>query len=380
MTDCYDELCKYYEFQTGPIPDRETLKEGLRQTIPEQETKLFLLIPFFGKIKLTKLARKAEKKLNVSGEALDRMLDHMYREAFIMKREEKGETFYERGFSSYMAEQQVRMRQGTPLGKIYAKFWNDLSTITITTLPTKTPYFRVVPVESTVTGKRTIPVGESIQDTREVLPIDVITEIVKNQALIAVSECYCRLSEGMLGRECSYPRETCFTFNDMAENLIDINLARRVDVPEAIDLLMKAEEAGLIHHADNCQEEMKVLCNCCPCCCPAVKAYKSGITNVGSPSRYIAVRDGVLCTSCHTCAAACPVGALSVDEDGSVIYDSDRCIGCGHCASVCPEKSIRMVLRQELPKMDRSNDELWGRIRREAMVGMVRDKIFPRKK
>ncbi|MBN1314105.1 MAG: 4Fe-4S binding protein [Anaerolineales bacterium] len=104
----------------------------------------------------------------------------------------------------------------------------------------------------------------------------------------------------------------------------------------------------------------------------------SGITNVGAPSRYIAVRDKVSCTSCHTCVQACPVGALSVGEDDTVVYDSDRCIGCGHCASVCPEKGIRMALRQELPRLDPTNDALWSRIRREAMVGMVRDKLFPR--
>jgi ferredoxin len=251
------------------------------------------------------------------------------------------------------------------------------------TLPTKTPYFRVVPVEPTVTGSETgerrIQIDQPITDTREVLPIDVVSEMVRKESLIAVAECYCRLSQGMLGHECTYPRETCFTFNEMAQNLIDIGLARKVSVDEAIAILKGAEEAGLIHHADNCREELKVLCNCCPCCCPAASAYVSGLTNVGAPSRYYALHDETVCKACHACVDSCPVNAISVADDDSVMFHSEQCIGCGHCASACPEGAIRMVLRERLPRIERTNDDLWARIRREAFVGMIRDRLFGRR-
>lgn len=41
------------------------------------------------------------------------------------------------------------------------------------------------------------------------------------------------------------------------------------------------------------------------------------------------------CISCGTCAAECPVGAIS-EGDGKYVIDPDKCIECGACAGVCP--------------------------------------------
>jgi NAD-dependent dihydropyrimidine dehydrogenase PreA subunit len=44
------------------------------------------------------------------------------------------------------------------------------------------------------------------------------------------------------------------------------------------------------------------------------------------------------CVACGTCAATCPVGAIS---EGSPIYViSDECVECGACAAVCPVAAI----------------------------------------
>jgi formate dehydrogenase iron-sulfur subunit len=36
------------------------------------------------------------------------------------------------------------------------------------------------------------------------------------------------------------------------------------------------------------------------------------------------------------CAAACPVGALHLSDEGPVIYDADICMGCRYCMVACP--------------------------------------------
>ena len=41
------------------------------------------------------------------------------------------------------------------------------------------------------------------------------------------------------------------------------------------------------------------------------------------------------CISCGTCAATCPVGAIS-EGDGKFEIDPEKCTECGSCASVCP--------------------------------------------
>lgn len=46
----------------------------------------------------------------------------------------------------------------------------------------------------------------------------------------------------------------------------------------------------------------------------------------------------VQCMHCDypACVSACIVGALSKQENGSVIWDTDRCIGCRYCMVACP--------------------------------------------
>ena len=45
------------------------------------------------------------------------------------------------------------------------------------------------------------------------------------------------------------------------------------------------------------------------------------------------------CVSCGTCAAECPVEAISEGDDKYVI-DADTCVDCGTCEGVCPTEAI----------------------------------------
>lgn len=46
----------------------------------------------------------------------------------------------------------------------------------------------------------------------------------------------------------------------------------------------------------------------------------------------------VQCMHCDhpACVSACIVGAFSKEENGSVIWDTDKCIGCRYCMAACP--------------------------------------------
>lgn len=66
----------------------------------------------------------------------------------------------------------------------------------------------------------------------------------------------------------------------------------------------------------------------------------------------------VQCMHCDRpgCVSACIVGALTKQEDGSVIWDSNKCIGCRYCMVACPFQipafQYHKALEPEIRKCD----------------------------
>lgn len=373
-----EKYINYFSTQTGGVPRRERLEWAIQEILSDDDLRLFFLLPAYSPAASEKFWKKAEKN-GYTRDQFNESRDRLHQEGFVISydHDKKGRV-YERAFVSFTVEQQVRRRKGTEVGAAFGEFWEGLAELT-ENMPSKTPYFRVLPVEGTLTGQsetHTIPLNVEIPDPRQVLPMDIISEMVRKEPLIGVSECYCRLARDNRGDgHCEYPRETCFTFNELAQTLIETGLARKVNADEAIAILRNAEENGLIHNADNCQGHLKALCNCCPCCCPAIKSFKAGVRNVNGASRYQAVLIESQCVNCGTCISTCPVDAINSAENHPE-FNNEKCIGCGLCVTHCPENAIKMELREDLPRIPADNDALWSGIRKEAVVTMVKQKIF----
>ncbi len=59
--DLYEDLIRFYEFQSGKLPNRQEFKEALRVTFTQEDLRMFFLLPFFGMTSIEKLEQKAAK-------------------------------------------------------------------------------------------------------------------------------------------------------------------------------------------------------------------------------------------------------------------------------------------------------------------------------
>ncbi len=253
----------------------------------------------------------------------------------------------------------------------------DLADVSTYQLPTKTPYARVLAVEESIPAQpsgQKIMIHETIQDTRQAVPYDFVTEMMRNTTTIALAECYCRLSMDMAGEPCIHEKETCFLFNEAGRNLIEIGVAREISLDDALAIVQRSEAAGLVHNINNAEGEVTFMCNCCSCCCPILGAMKKGLKNVSQPSRFHAQVIHENCTDCLSCLDYCYVAVLTY-ENQALNFDIETCIGCGLCASHCPEHAIKMVFRDTPGKIYETAAQLDVKIQREAIVGKIKSLV-----
>jgi hypothetical protein len=70
------------------------------------------------------------------------------------------------------------------------------------------PYFQMSMAGQT-SQMRVIPVASSLEIGLKVAPYNQAREMVEKEDLVSVSQCICRKNQGLLGNECSFPREVC---------------------------------------------------------------------------------------------------------------------------------------------------------------------------
>lgn len=196
------------------------------------------------------------------------------------------------------------------------------------------PGFKVLPIEQTIKGDVTL------------FPFLKLKEGIKKARKIAVADCLCRKEAHLVDDGCQRPLESCLSFGAAAEYYIENGMGREVGVDEALDILEKADQAGLVHAGAN-TTNLSNICNCCPCCCASMK----GITEKGHDKHkymnalFEAIIDEDECIGCEDCIERCPVDAITVED--TALVDNDKCLGCGLCAGVCPSEAIALSLRPD---------------------------------
>jgi len=318
-------------------PQSDDFLEVLEKTITPEEAAIALGLPThlppFEVEDTDVIARRVQKPL----EEVERVLEKLSAKAFVYKRKaESGKTgyaFIQMGFGI----PQIFYWKGEitdfikdispPLGKFLVKETSAFSGTD------ETRFFRYVPVNKAV--------DHSLQ---AVFSYDQMTEVVNKAGKIAVVHCPCRQAARLLtDTKCTHTLEVCLKFNKMAEFAIERGLGRELTKKEALEKIRLAEEEGLIHFVDNCQEEVQHNCNCCSCCCWNVAPIKKGRIPRDQlmATYFLRTTDEAICTGCGQCAKDCPLEIITM-QDGTPVIDENVCIGCGVCLLHCPTDAAKL--------------------------------------
>jgi len=98
---------------------------------------------------------------------------------------------------------------------------------------------------------RVIPVEKEIQGKTEIQPYEKVSQIIESHTRFAVADCICRKIGKMTGKGCDKLLEACMSFGPAADFYIENGIGREITKEEAKQILLKAEESGLIHCSTN---------------------------------------------------------------------------------------------------------------------------------
>lgn len=208
------------------------------------------------------------------------------------------------------------------------------------------------PVEDTYAATRVITVDRTVDADNTVHTYDQVQTYIDKYEPIAVTQCFCRHAAILRGEDThGMPNDVCMQFGPGAQYAIDRLGGRKLTKDEARDVLIKAEEAGLVHMSQNVTEDIGFICNCdrwhCTAVTHALAQPKPGLFfNSGFEPRI----DPDTCAACGTCIDRCPAEALAMGDEDVPKVDLDRCFGCAVCATGCPEDAITMVNKPGFPE------------------------------
>jgi electron transport complex protein RnfB len=276
---------------------------------------------------------KRLKKSGISVEQLQKILDHLVYKGSIYGTEEDGKKVYGSlplaiGMYEFQVERLTEDFAKDFLQYLDEKFADEVG-------KTKIPLLRTIPVE------KSIPVPGKYQ----VSNYDNVRYLVENAGgQIAVANCVCRQTKDVVGQSCTKTdlRETCIiTSPEEADYYVNAGIGRYITKGDALDILEKAQQAGLILQPVNA-EHPEAICCCCGDCCGILTSIKKFPRPVDYyASNFYAEVDPELCNGCQICVDYCQMEARYM-TDGWAATNLDRCIGCGNCVVICESNAIQL--------------------------------------
>lgn len=164
---------------------------------------------------------------------------------------------------------------------------------------------------------RVIPCESAIADNPDADEFEKLSYYLNKYDKFSVSPCSCRASRTSLGDGCGHlDEDMCIQMGKGAEHYIRSGRAREITREEALEIIKRAEENGLMHDIPNIEEagDSAAICNCCACACFGLRAGMMFGARDAIRSNYVATIDEAKCVACAQCVEVCPGNALKLGQ------------------------------------------------------------------
>lgn len=275
--------------------------------------------------------QEISEKTGMAADEIEAMIDPLFRKGLLFKSKKKDPIRY------YRARHMMQLHDATAVAidpprkmldlwkQFMAEEWDEFGRKLEQMLPR--PALRV------------IPVNVAIDFNTQILAFEDVKNMIDSAQNIAVTRCSCRAIDGACGKEL----DVCLQLDRAADYAIERGTGRKLDAKEAIGILRRCEDDGLVHTTENKRAQGTVICNCCSDCCINWPSIRTGLGKFAAPSRFRAAIDADNCTGCALCVDRCFFEAMNMDEEEELaIVTDESCMGCGLCQVVCPTDAIAM--------------------------------------
>jgi NAD-dependent dihydropyrimidine dehydrogenase PreA subunit len=358
--DVYMKLAKHLAALGMGYPEKEELLEILRENFTPQEAEIALAIPS----KVIPLepvpVSDISSQVNLPREELESTLSQLAQRGLLFSRKLKDGCIgyalqqFGYGFPQTFFWKGVETPNAKKMAELIVKY-SGRDQLRETYGGTSTKALRFVPATLSLDP-----------ESHAVFPFEMMEELIQKVRVIGLVHCPCRATAQLIGKKrCDHPLEVCIKYDELAEYVIEKEIGKEITKEQALHILKKSEEAGLVHLVDNAREGIKHTCNCCGCCCWSVGTIrrKRIPRDVLMATYFVRETDREKCIGCGQCVEICPVQVIKMEGDFPVV-DLEWCIGCGVCAGPCPSGAVKLVRKSDaIPPKDFK--ELHSQILRE---------------
>jgi hypothetical protein len=236
-TDIYERLAGHLDNLPGGFPRTEAGVEMriLRRLFTPEDAKLAVHLTL-----IPEEPRVVARRAGIPVKEASRRLEEMVKAGLILGVYPKDKS------PLYMAEQ------------FLVGFWesqvNRLSRELAQDFEEYLPFYAGQNIGPGVPQLRTIPVGKSINTQLEVMLYERAEELVRTHKTFAVANCICRQEMRILDKGCKKPEESCLSLGTAAKMVARAGRGRLIDMDEALTLLRRAEEVGLVLQPSNAKK------------------------------------------------------------------------------------------------------------------------------